>query len=110
MLLGSAACHDGRMPKRPQKPIEVDSEPEGSGIASAIAQDIELTAEQITDAARRAVVAVEKMAGLKPSSKRKVAKPRKATTKAIARKSPRTKPLKAKKTKGKTLKPKPKRK
>jgi hypothetical protein len=53
---------------------------------------------------------VEKMAGLKPSRKRKVAKPRKATTKAIARKSPRTKPLKAKKTKGKTLKPKPKRK
>jgi len=108
--LASTACHDGPMPKRPQKPIEVDSEPEGSGIASAIAQDIELTAEQITDAARRAVVAVEKMAGLKPSSKRKVAKPRKAATKAIARKPTRAKPLKAKKMKGKTLKPKPKRK
>ena len=108
--MGSTACHDGPMRKRPQKPIEVDSEPEGSGIASAIAQDIELTAEQITDVARRAVVAVEKIAGLKPSSKRKVAKPRKAATKAIARKPTRAKPLKAKKMKGKTLKPKPKRK
>jgi hypothetical protein len=60
---------------------------DGGGIVAAIAQDLELTAEQIRDAAYHALVAVEKFTGMKPSSKRKPVA-RKAPPKKVARARP----------------------
>jgi len=56
-------------------------------MVAAIAQDLELTAEQIRDAAYNALVAVEKFAGMKPSAKRKPVA-RKAPPKKVARARP----------------------
>lgn len=86
------------MRKRAQKPAEIETETPGGGITAAIAQDIELTAEQIKEAAQKAVVAVEKIAGLKPARARKSAK-------KVVRKRPRVKAAPAKsarRTKAKT--------
>jgi hypothetical protein len=88
------------MRKRGQKSAGIESETAGGGIAAAIAQDIELTAEQIKEAAEKAVVAVEKIAGLKPAGARKAKK-------KVVRKRPRVKaaPSKsARATKAKTKK------
>jgi hypothetical protein len=116
--LRQGPCNYEDMPKRTKKSaVAEELEPESGGIAAAIAQDIELTAEQIRDAAQRAVVAVEKIAGIKRT--RKSAKPRKAVAKKLAakkvvskkvqRKLPRAKAVAAKAVKGKTPKSKPKR-
>jgi len=96
------------MRKRERKSAEVDSETAGGGIAAAIAQDIELTAEQIRDAAHNAVVAVEKIAGLKRSRARKPVA-RKGAAKKIARARPRAKTAPAKSSKRKIAKPKTRR-
>jgi hypothetical protein len=73
------------MAKRSKKSVTAEeSEPESGGIVAAIAQDIELTAEQVRDVAQRAVVAVEKIAGIKRT--RKSSKPRKAVAKKPAAK------------------------
>jgi hypothetical protein len=84
-------CNYENMAKRSKKSIVAEeSEPESGGIAAAIAQDIELTAEQIKNAAQRAVVAVEKIAGIKRARKSskpgKSSKPRKVVAKKPAAK------------------------
>ena len=89
----NGAWHYGRMRKHEWKPADLGSETPGGGIGAAIAQDIELTTEQIKEAAERAVVAVEKIAGLKPSRGRKSAK------KAVS-KRPRAKAAPAKSVSG----------
>lgn len=60
------------MRKRKGKPVELGTP--GGGIGAAFVQDLELTAEQIAEAAEKAVVAVEKIAGMKPSGAGKAAK------------------------------------
>jgi hypothetical protein len=75
------------MRKSARKPKGTRITQDGGGIAAAIAQDLELTAEQIRDAAYNALVAVEKITGLKPSSKRKPVA-RKAPPKKVARARP----------------------
>jgi hypothetical protein len=54
------AWHYWVMRKRERKPGPIESERAGGGVVAAIAQDIELTAEQIKDTARDAVATVEK--------------------------------------------------
>jgi hypothetical protein len=86
------------MRKDADRPSRTEIEPEGGGIAAAITQDIELTAEQIKEAAHKAVVAVEKkIAGLTRSRPRK---PAKKTTPVRPR--AKTKPAKRKTGQGKT--------
>jgi hypothetical protein len=126
--LRQGPCNYENMPKRPKKSVVVEElEPEGSGIVAAIAQDIELTAEQIKDVAQRAVVAVEKIAGIrrtrksskpreavakKPAAKKAATKKpiaKKAAMKKVQRKLPRTKAVAAKAVKRKAPKSKTKR-
>ena len=94
-------CNYENMAKRSKKSIVAEeSEPESGGIAAAIAQDIELTAEQIKNAAQRAVVAVEKIAGIKRA--RKSSKPGKSSKpRKVVAKKPAAKKVKAQKSRTK---------
>jgi hypothetical protein len=95
-------CNYENMAKRSKKSIVAEeSEPESGGIAAAIAQDIELTAEQIKNAAQRAVVAVEKIAGIKRA--RKSSKPGKAVAKKPAAKKVAPKKVQRKVTRAKAV-------
>jgi len=89
------------MRKRARKAAEIEPETPGGGIGAAIVQDIELTAEQIKDAAQKAVVAVEKIAGLKPARASKSAK-------KVVRKRTRAKTVPAKSARGTKAKTKKK--
>ena len=94
------------MRKSARKPRGTRITTEGGGIVAAIAQDLELTAEQIRDAAYNTLVAVEKITGMKPSPKRKPVA-RKAPPKKIARArpGPRTAPIKLAKPRARRANP-----
>jgi len=67
------------MRKHEWKPGNLEPETPGGGIGAAFVQDLELTAEQIKEAAEKAVVAVEKIAGLKPAAKARNTRTKKGT-------------------------------